>query len=62
MFSDDPVMDAHRHDMEQERLLARLPVCDRCKKPIQSEEYFDIYGEILCEKCVRAKFAHLIEI
>jgi ribosomal protein L34E len=62
MFSDDPVMDAHRHDMEQEKMLARLPVCERCKKPIQDDEYFDIYGEVLCEKCVRAKFAFQIEI
>jgi DNA-directed RNA polymerase subunit RPC12/RpoP len=39
------------HERQQERLLARLPKCDRCREPIQGEHLFDIYGDIYCEEC-----------
>lgn len=55
-YSDDPVRDFERHDREQQRRLGQLPKCDKCHKPIQDEYLFDIYGEILCEKCVIDKF------
>ena len=39
------------HERQQEKLLARLPKCDRCREHIQGEHYFDIYGDIYCEEC-----------
>ena len=44
------------HERQQERQLARLPKCDRCSEAIQGEHYFDIYGDIYCEDCVRKLF------
>lgn len=55
-YSDDPARDFDRHCMEQERRLARLPVCDTCKKRIQDDDYYDVYGEILCEEHMKEKF------
>ena len=55
-YSDDPLMDFERHDRRQQRLLERLPKCDRCRKPIQDEHYFDIYGVSYCHECMVALF------
>ena len=44
------------HDREQERQLSQLPVCDYCHKPIQDEHYFDINGDVICEKCLISTF------
>lgn len=57
-FSDDPVMDFHRHDHEQNKRLARLPVCEdrKCNKRIQDDYYFEIDGEILCEDCMIRRY------
>jgi hypothetical protein len=44
-----------RHDRECEAMLDLLPVCDKCKKLIQDDFYFDIEEEILCEKCMEDK-------
>ena len=52
IYTDDPARDFDRWDREQERRKARLPVCEDCKKRIQDEHYFDVDGEILCEKCM----------
>jgi hypothetical protein len=50
-YTDDPCADFLRHDREQERALARLPICCRCKEHIQGDVY-DFYGELVCEECV----------
>jgi hypothetical protein len=55
-YTDDPARDFDRWDAEQERRLARLPGCDKCKKRIQDDDYYDVYGEILCEEHMREKF------
>lgn len=57
-YSDNPARDFDRWDQEQERRLARLPVCEnpKCKKRIQDEHYFCVHGEILCEACMILKF------
>lgn len=44
------------HERRQQRILDRLPKCDRCREPIQDEHYFDIYGETYCEKCMETLF------
>lgn len=53
-YSDDPARDFDRYDMEQERKRARLPVCDnrKCRRQIDDDYYFEIDGDILCEKCM----------
>lgn len=61
MFTDDPERDFARHDMELARREARLPVCEKCKKRIQDENYFDIGGEILCRGCVEDRYMKYTE-
>ena len=49
------------HDRYKESLLEQLPVCDECGKRIQDDIYFDIDGEILCEKCLNRKYGRRTE-
>ena len=44
------------HERQQESLLDKLPKCDRCRRPIQGEYKFDIYGDIYCEECAHKMF------
>lgn len=62
-FSDDPAADFDRYDLDRERLLERLPVCEghKCGKRIQDDMYFDIDGEILCEDCMIRKYGRRTE-
>ena len=55
-FTDDPVADFHRHDREQEAWLKKLPICDLCGEHIQSEQLFDIEGDLYCEDCGESLF------
>lgn len=59
----DPHDDFDRYDMEQARREARLPVCEnrRCGKRIYDDEYYEIYGEILCEECMKARHRRYTE-
>lgn len=41
------------HDTEQQKRLAKLPVCCMCGEPIQDEYYFEIEDSIYCEECLR---------
>ena len=45
------------HDREQARREARLPVCEnpKCKKRISDDFYWEIDGEILCERCMNLR-------
>lgn len=40
------------HEAEQERKLARLPVCSYCDEPIQDDFCYEIDGELICEDCL----------
>jgi formylmethanofuran dehydrogenase subunit E len=42
-----------RHDYEQEKALEELPVCDYCGETIQDDYYYDILGDIVCERCLK---------
>ena len=44
------------HERQQERLLDRLPKCDRCRNPIQGDYLFDFYGDVYCEDCAMKLF------
>lgn len=61
--TDDPALDFLRQDIEKERQLARMPLCEgeKCGKRIQDEEYYEVHGEILCEKCMKRKFRRFTE-
>lgn len=48
-------------EAEQERQLARCPVCSHCGKPIQEENLFDINGELYHEECAFSEFRKYTE-
>lgn len=52
MWTDDPLADFERYDAEQERRLARLPLCSVCGEHIQDEEAYFIGGRWICEDCI----------
>lgn len=51
-YSDDPYQDFVRHDAYQQKKLDRLPVCCECEHPIQTEECYEINGELICPECL----------
>lgn len=58
IYTDNPVRDFDRYDREQERKLEKLLQCEdpKCGKHIQDDYYFEIDGEILCEKCMIRRY------
>lgn len=54
--TNDPAADFDRWDAEQERRLARLPICERCGERIQSENLWDIDGTLYCPECAKIEF------
>jgi hypothetical protein len=63
-YSDDPVADFDRYDMEMERRRARLPQCEdkKCRhRTIDDDFYYDIEGEILCEECMKRRYRRYTE-
>lgn len=57
-YTDDAERDFAMQDMKQARLEARLPVCDnrKCRRPIHDDYYWEIDGDILCEKCMNDRY------
>ena len=56
--------DMYEHrEIDLERRLARLPICEgyKCGKRIQDEDYYDVDGEILCEECMKRKYRRKTE-
>ena len=51
MFTDDPIDDFHRYDSEQEAKLDKLPICEKCKNPIQQEKAVYYNDQWICENC-----------
>jgi hypothetical protein len=51
------------HDIEMERRRARLPVCDnrKCRRQIDGEYYWEIDGDILCEKRMNLRYRRYVE-
>jgi formylmethanofuran dehydrogenase subunit E len=60
-YTDDPVADFNRYDLEQARYEARLPHCDCCGEAIY-EKYYEINDEIYCEECLEKLFGRDVEI
>lgn len=50
--TDDPIRDFDNWDDEQNRWLARRPVCADCDNHIQDEEAYYIDGEWICINCM----------
>lgn len=57
----DPLDDFDRLDRLQAQREARLPVCDKCHKPIHDETFFDIGGDVYCEECMHDEFGRSTE-
>ena len=56
LWTDDPVADFERHDLEQVKRLNLLPFCDICNDPIQEEHFYEINGDFVCEFCLDKLF------
>lgn len=59
--SGDPLEDFRRYDREQEEALKRLPICEKCRRRIQDDDYYAIEGEVLCEGCMKDKYRRSVE-
>ena len=59
--TNDPVADFLRHDAEQQKRLDRLPKCAECDDPIETEECYEINGELICPYCLDANNKHWVE-
>lgn len=55
-YSDDPVRDYDRYCAEQERAIARLPICVDCDEPIQDDHYYEINDEVICPDCMESNY------
>ena len=51
-YSDDPVRDYERYCAEQDRELAKLPVCCECDEHIQEEYCYEVNDEYICTSCL----------
>lgn len=52
MWTNDPVADYLRHEIEAEQWLERRPECSICGNHIQEEIALKLDGEWICDKCV----------
>ena len=50
-----------QHDAEQQEKLDRLPLCEYCEEHIQSDYYYEIGNECICEECLNDNFRKDIE-
>ena len=52
VWTDNPLLDFHRHNSRQFRHISRLPECCRCDESIQDEHCYEINGEYIDEECL----------
>jgi hypothetical protein len=55
-FTDNPIADFLRYDSEQTEELEKYPECCICGDHITDDCYYDIDGEIYCERCMNHEF------
>ena len=48
----DPLDLWNERELEIQRGLDKLPVCDECDRPIQDLFYYSIDGKIYCQECI----------
>lgn len=51
MFTDNPLADYYQHEIEQEKMLERLPRCTVCDEPIQQEKAVYYFSQWFCKEC-----------
>lgn len=44
------------HEARQDKWLSERIVCEYCWQPIQEDYFFEINGDMLCEKCLNRNF------
>ena len=49
------------YEAEQEKALARCPICAYCKEAIQGDYLYEIDGELYHEGCVKILYRHSTE-
>lgn len=60
-WTDDAAADFERHDAEQERKLAKLPICSECGEHIQDDFLYDINGELICPQCLNDNYRKMTD-
>lgn len=60
-YSDDPIADFGAWDAEQNKRIARLPVCADCDEPIQDDHFYLINGECICPDCMDGNYKKCVE-
>lgn len=51
-YTDNPVADYDRYSTDLAQELERLPKCCECEEPIQTDECYEINGELICPSCL----------
>lgn len=44
------------HEARQDKWLSERLVCEYCGQPMQDDFFYEINGDILCEKCLNRNF------
>jgi len=52
IYTDEPIKDFNAHEAMQKALLEKMPKCDFCGEHITDDYYYDMNGEIYCERCM----------
>ena len=55
-YTNDPIADFNSWDAEQQKQLARLPLCADCDEPIQDDYYYLINDEPICQDCLDSNY------
>lgn len=50
-----------RHEVAHEARLSRLPICDKCGEPIQSDRALSVGDWLICERCVSFSWVEVEE-
>lgn len=53
--TDDPIADFYAWDAEQERERQKLPKCEYCRDPIDTEKCYKINDILVCPDCLDRK-------
>lgn len=53
-YSDDPIADFERWDLDQQKLLDSRPRCYYCEEPIQTDACYEVNGHKYCLDCSEA--------
>lgn len=54
--TDEPAADFDRYDAEQQKQLEKCPKCSMCDEYIQSDHFYEINDEVICEECINDNF------